>query len=308
MARSKLTSKNTKSEDENDIKILLATTLISILLAAFLFNILIHPAVAISSDETVVPEEQKPDIVRVKEKVGEKILWTPALIVTSPPKGSAIGETKTTTKATYIMGTLGYTSEKGVGEGTGAEDGEVKMICYLAKWAVYHVYDKDRYTGAIWKDYGYHAEVIDWEPFGHLVSDTILLDKEKDYRFLETKTEWNCQYGTYETVEVNLRYQKPYDDPDEEIGTTGGERWRTIEGKNDVILDVEAKVKISNYVSVGAVKLTYTCSASYYFKYYFPKGHWWRIDYLGPTGTKLVWTPWPHLETKYPLYAFILDW
>ena len=86
MARSKLTSKNTKSGDENDIKILLATTLISILLAAFLLNMLIQPVAAISSDETVVPEEQKPDIIRVKEKVGEKILWTPALIVTSPPK------------------------------------------------------------------------------------------------------------------------------------------------------------------------------------------------------------------------------
>ncbi len=47
---------------------------------------LIQPVAAISSDETVVPEEQKPDIIRVKEKVGEKILWTPALIVTSPPK------------------------------------------------------------------------------------------------------------------------------------------------------------------------------------------------------------------------------
>ena len=47
---------------------------------------LIQPVTAISSDETVVPEEQKPDIIRVKEKVGEKILWTPALIVTSPPK------------------------------------------------------------------------------------------------------------------------------------------------------------------------------------------------------------------------------
>ncbi|MCD6164459.1 MAG: hypothetical protein J7J30_03380 [Candidatus Odinarchaeota archaeon] len=61
----------------------------------------------------------------------EKNTRTPALIVTSPPKGSAIGETKTTTKATYIMGTLGYTSEKGVWEGTGAGGLRAALLYYI---------------------------------------------------------------------------------------------------------------------------------------------------------------------------------
>ncbi len=223
--------------------------------------------------------------------MGERILWTPILIVTSPPKGSAMGETSTTTKAIFEMGTFGWVSKKESTEGTGAEDGQILMICQLAKWAIYHVYDADKWSGAIVNDYGYHAKVIDWEQFGHRVTDIVELvhPGETDYRNIPTKTEWTLDpYGTYETVEVDLRYKRPYDDPDEVLATSGGARWRKLEGKSGMILKVDAKVKISQYVSTGLVKLEYTCSSEYYFEYYFPKGHCWRIDYLGPTGLKWV--------------------
>ncbi len=60
-------AKNFRNEDENDIKILLATTLISIILAAFLLNMLIPTATA-ATNQTQQPTGFPPEIIRVEEK------------------------------------------------------------------------------------------------------------------------------------------------------------------------------------------------------------------------------------------------
>ena len=294
MARSKLTSKNTKSGDENDIKILLATTLISILLAAFLLNMLIQPVAAISSDETVVPEEQKPDIVRVKEKVGEKILWTPILIVTSPPRGYAKGSIQTTAKASFKLGAFKWESS-GTWE-WGVEDvtnGTITLLCRPAMWEMYHVYDKDRYTGAIWRDYGYHAKIKQFLT-GHPYID---LDKQDDYR----KVRHERKYMDYWTLWVDVTYKNQ----DDWVDTRGTTSTGTLKvGKHDAFGgEIDIKVKVRNYVSTGILRFDFTCSSDYYVLYKFPPGHYWDIDYLGPTKKK-VWWWWK--KTGPPIVAFVL--
>jgi len=67
-------------KDENDIKILLATTLISIILAALLFNTQIQTATA-ATNQTQKPTSLPGGLIRVEEKVGEVTLWTPILIL-----------------------------------------------------------------------------------------------------------------------------------------------------------------------------------------------------------------------------------
>lgn len=93
------------------------------------------------------------------------------------------------------------------------------MACQLAKWAVYHVYDKDRYTGAIVVDYGYQAKVINWKLFRIKVTDTIQLAPQgtTDYGNIPTKTSWEYDETDYKAVEVDVRFKRA----DEDLRTTG---------------------------------------------------------------------------------------
>ena len=306
MARSKLASKKIKSEDGNDIKILLATTLISILLAAFLLNTLIQPAAAISSDETVVPEESK-DWVRVKEKVGEVTLWTPILIVTSPPRGYAKGSVSTTAKVKFKLGTFKWESsgtwEYGI---ENVLDGTYILYCKPAVWEMYHIYDKDWYHGYIIADYGYHAKIKKW-----LVGRaSIRLGRTDDYRDVNHTKHHENIHGSYDTVWVDLSYKKM----DDYVDTTDLIYAWSVDkvGRHDGFGgEVDIKVKLGNYISMGILHFDFTCSESYYIEYHYPPGYLWDIDYLGPTKKK-VWKWWPPppgwkwIETGPPIAAFVL--
>jgi len=227
--------------------------------------------------------------------VKERILWTPILIVTSPPRGYAEGSVSTTAKASFKLGTLKWESsgtwEWGV---ENVYDGWVVLCCRPAIWEMYHVYDKDPWWGTIVEDYGYHAKIKQFLT-GH---PYIALDKQDDYRNVKHEK----KYMDYWTPWVDVTYKNQddwVDTRDLPPNTTG-----TLKvGMHDAFGgEIEVKVKVGDYVSTGIFRFDFTCSSDYYVKYYFPAGYYWDMDYLGPTKKK-VWWWWE--ETGPPIVAFV---
>jgi len=54
---------------------------------------------------------------------------------------------------------------------------------------------------------------------------------------------------------------------------------------------------------MGILHFEASSSKGYYVKYVFPSGHYWDIDYLGPTKKKVLWWWEP---TGPPIAAFVL--
>jgi len=247
-------------------------------------------------------------VIRVVEPVGSELLLTPLLILTSPPRGYAKAD-GVSIEVKYIMGDLKWLSKQiVVGWGTWAQDGEVVMICQLAEWTMYHVYDKDVRTGKIVADYGYHAKVTNWEPLGHRYTDVISLFtlSIKDYRNISETSFKRKIHNGYEIIFVDISYSLPENESDRIFKTDMEPLWLIAEGKDGLFLSVSVKVEIAGKVSFGELKVHFLDSRDHIL-YYFPPGHVWRVQFLGPIGFKIVFDPWPKVETTYPLFSFILE-